>query len=273
MKRLLGLGFLMALGGLLILRLNVHPVREAYWLIGNTSSLGFVMARLSTSDTGLLRGQITTRVLLVDPGQIPLEHRAQGLSLPVPQGLSTPTDTLIPNQDGWELRIGGTALAGRLHLRQAEGCGQAAGTLNGFLGYDKDVRRVDGLGTLVHTRATGTVDNRALYVFGTRFSAGIDPLSDCPVWWHDAQGSGQGELLPLPGSDRFSLTLGGHQLQVEAHEGVVLQSFLHVLAFERWAAAIAGFPEPYLYARRALVHVEGETLVGVLLQRGSRPLW
>lgn len=272
MKRLLGLGFLIALLGFLVLRLSVHPVRDAYWIIGNTSSLGFVIARLSTSNTGLLQDQITTRLLLLDPGQIPLEHRAQGLSLPVAQGLSTPTDTLLPTKDGWELRIGGSALAGRIHLRQTEGCGQAAGNLDGFLGYDKDIRRVDGLGTLVHTQAMGNVSNRALYVFGTRFSAGIDPLSDCPAWWHDAQGAGQGDAPSLPGNDTFQVTLGGHTLQVEVLEGVVLQSFLHVLPMERWAATIAGFPEPYLYARRALVHVEGETLVGVLLQRGRR-LW
>ena len=96
---------------------SVEPLRDAWWMVGTTSSLGAIIARLSTSDAGLLKEQVTTRLLLMEPGAEPMEHRAVGLRLPEVATLATPTDQLSSDDDGWTLRIsGGETEIGRAHV-------------------------------------------------------------------------------------------------------------------------------------------------------------
>lgn len=257
------------------------PEREGWWIIGTTSSLGALVARLSQADSGLLKNQVTTRILLVEPGTEPVEHRAQGLQLPEEALPVTATDRLSVTKEGWNLVVGGgSTVSARIQVMPHAGCGafaggQGAGRLSGVLRYgnlegEGDVRRVQGWGVVVHTRANGRIRNRALYLLDAGFSAGIDPLADCPGWWRAENGnSWSGEPPEIPSGERFEIQLGGKWFQVRVGREQILDAFGHLLGFERFFSSVIGLPPPVLGVQRAIATVDGEAHAAVLLVRAE----
>lgn len=257
------------------------PTREGWWVIGTTSSLGAFVGRLSYGDSGILRNQVTTRLLLMEPGTEPLEHRAQGLRRE--EGLlpGTVADHLEQDREGWNFSVsGGSAVSARLQVGLQAPCGevpggQGAGRLSGMLRYgnlegEGDVRRVQGWGVVVHTRARGRVHGRALYVLDAGFAAGLDPLADCPGWWRNREGqSWSGTSPEVPGGERFELKLGEKWMQVRVGRMQSMDAFGHLLPVERYFSTLIGLPPPILGVRRAIVTVDGEAHAGVLLFRGE----
>jgi hypothetical protein len=282
-KRLFGwivAGFFLGVLALRLMTWNA-PAREGWWIVGTTSSLGALVVRLSSSDSGLLRNQITTRMLLLEPGIEPLEHRAQGLQQPELPFLSTDMDHLSVDKEGWNLSVsGGSSVSARVQVLRQAPCGdqpggKGAGRLSGVLRYgnlegEGDVRRVQGWGVVVHTHARGRVHNRALYVLDAGFSAGVDPLADCPAWWNSADGTvWSGEPPDVPGGEHFELQLGGKWLQVRVGRVSTLDAFGHLLSMERVVSSLAGLPPPILGIRRAIASVDGQAHAAILLERGE----
>jgi hypothetical protein len=248
------------LGALAAVRTFVQPTRDAWALIGADADGAIVYARLSVSDTGLLDQQLTTRFLLLPVVGDAVEHRAtHGPAAPDGPGFAAGTDSLLPTPGGWELRIGGDGLGSRVQVADAApGCPPTPGTMTGFVEDEVDGRLLTGPGIVVHTHARGHVDDTALYVLGNHFTAGIDPLADCPAWARIGTDSWTGEPAPFTIAPGVVIAMGPWTVTVRGVASPVDQdAWAHILPPERWLAWLAGQQAPHVEARRVLLHVEG----------------
>ncbi len=254
--------------GLLRLGLRNQPVREAEWLIGSTASLGLVMARISSAESGLLRTQLSTRLLLLEPNLIPLEYRSWGLPV---AAFQTGREGWVEEADRSRLVIqSGESLNGRLELAGTER--QRPLRMEGVLRFGElagsgDLRRISGWGLRTRTLARGAVHNRALYVVGANFALGVDPLAEPEAWWWRDGERWTGKAPPLPDGAPFAVSVGGVELQVRAPTAVELDTMPQLLTGERWASTLAGFPPPVHAVHRVVATFDGGAVVGLLLDR------
>ena len=259
---------LLLLLGLLRLGLRDQPVREAEWLIGSTATLGLVMARISSAESGLLRAQVSTRLLLLEPTLIPLEYRSWGLPV---APLQTGREGWVEEADRCRLVIqSGESLNGRLELAGTEH--RRPLRMEGVLRFGElegmgDLRRISGWGFRTKTIARGAVHNRALYVVGANFALGVDPLAEPEAWWWRNGESWTGKAPPLPDGAPFTVSVGGIELQVRAPTTVELDTMPQLLTGERWASSLLGFPPPVHEVHRVMASFDGGVVVGLLLDR------
>ncbi len=256
-----------------------YPVRESWWLVG-TSGLSGVVARLTRSDGGLLKEQIDTRLLLLEPDLQPLEWHAWHVPLregaPI-EGLASPVSHLRPvdlQADGprWELKLEGDGFQARLQLRSAPGCPGTAGALDGYVRDYQDVRPLHGTGAILRTSIRGRHRSRALYLFSDRRALVLDPAADCPAWGSGPEGAWSGGAVPVPEGDSFTLSVAGQEIRVRAGRPPLLREDGHLLLPERWIAALAGYPIPWQTVQRVTAWIDGEAAPGLLLTRSYGPL-
>lgn len=259
--------FALVLLGLLRLALKEQPRREAEWIIGTTSSLGVFFARISRSDSGLLRNQLSTRILLLEPDFQPLEYRGWGLAV---APMSTPSEALVEEQGRTRLLLqAGESLNGRLELAGTER--QKPLRMEGMLRFGGleggALQRLSGWAVRSHTVAKGSVKNRALYLVGASFALAVDPLSQPEAWWWREGQRWEGAAPPLPEGPRFTVQVGGIELRLRSPYSQTLDTMPQLLPPERWAATLAGFPPPQHTVSRVVASWEGGSLVGLLLDR------
>jgi hypothetical protein len=267
-KLLVALGLIgLAWGALAFLIPQIAPYRTARWLVASTSSLGALFARIARSDSGLLKNQLTTRLLLLEPWMVSLQHRAQGLALS--DDYQAINEFFLQEDHRYDFKIDGDGLQARLQLFTDAPCAPAA-PLQGFIRFSTDIRDLSGWGVVVETQVTGRVENQALYVLDRELTVAIDPLSvQCPAYYQWKETFWQGEAPMIPKGERFSVELGDLRLTVQVLAGEVLESFPHLLAPERLISQLLRFPPPTLGMARASVRVEGTSgdHSGVLLTR------
>ncbi len=254
--------------GLLRLGLRNEPLREAEWLIGSTASLGLVMARISSAQSGLLREQLSTRLLLLEPNLIPMEYRSWGLPIAPYQ---TGREGWVEEADRCRLLVqSGESLNGRLELAGTER--QRPLRMEGVLRFGElegmgDLRRISGWGLRTKTIARGAVHNRALYVVGANFALGVDPLAQPEAWWWRDGERWEGSAPPLPEGAPLTVTVGGIVLQVRVPTTVELDTMPQLLTGERWVSSLLGFPPPVHDVHRVVATFDGGAVVGLLLDR------
>jgi hypothetical protein len=262
---LLGLLLLASILGAWHLR---APRRTTHLLVGSNPDLGVVFARLGTGNTGLLRAQAVTRVVVLTPGAAPIEHRAVHPEAEVgPAGIVAGPDRLVATADGWELRVAGEGLNARLLVggRSEGGCPPPSGALGGMVQDPAEGRLFDGTGLVTRTTVTGNTADNALYVAGPGFAAGIDPQAECPTWvragaraWSDAR------AIAFRGARGESLRLGDWTLVLRGLDApVTLDAHAHALPLERALSALVGFPSPRPALHRVTVEVSGPGVDGV----------
>jgi hypothetical protein len=114
--------------------------------------------------------------------------------------------------------------------------------------------------------ARGEVENRAIYVLGPSFSAGVDPISDCPAWVVAGSEQWTGQAIALaedPEAPAGALQLGAWTLRVRRLDDALrIESFTQILPLERWMARLMGVREPVTRLQRATVRVEGPGIAG-----------
>jgi hypothetical protein len=268
-----------ALAGLVALVVGVRhlaaPTRDSIFLVGADTDLSVVYARYSVANTSLVDQQLTTRMVLLSTRSGVLEHRAMtGPAAIGPDGVAAGTDGLVATRDGWEARIGGDALAARITaVGAARGCPPVAGDMAGMVEARSDGAILHGAAVVAGTHAVGVVSDSALYVVSQDFSAGIDPISDCPAWVRTAGDTWTGDAPTLDATAGTDVMLGGWKLHLKwLSPETTLDAFAHLLPPERWAARLFGMPAPHVGVRRAVVRVEGPGVAGaragVVLTRG-----
>jgi hypothetical protein len=244
------------------------PRRGTHLLVGSNPDLGVVFARLGTGNTGLLRTQAVTRVVVMTPGAAPIEHRAVHPEAQVgPAGIVAGSDRLVATADGWELRVAGEGLNARLLVggQRDGGCPPPSGALGGMVQDPAEGRLFDGTGLVSRTERTGNTGDNALYVVGAGFAAGIDPQATCPTWvragertWSDAR------AVAFHGERGESMRLGDWTLVLRGLDAPVsLDAHAHALPLERAIAALIGFPSPRAALHRVTVEVHGPGVDGV----------
>ena len=253
------------------------PEREAWSLISVSSDMSVLYARMSTASTGLLDHQVTSRLAALPIHSYTIEHRA--VLGPIADetdrtnGISSGADLLRWRVDRWQLRMGGDDVQVRAELKPApiRSCPPSLGTVSGVLGVGdggatSGAMLLDGTAAVVHTLARGDVENRAIYVLGPTFSAGVDPLSDCPAWVVSGAEQWTGQAIALaddPDAPAGALQLGAWTLRVRRLDDALrIESFGQILPFERWMARLAGVREPVMRLQRATVRVEGPGIAG-----------
>lgn len=266
---------LLALVGVRIALVVAPPAREAWALIGVSVDRSVLYVRLSTSSTGFYDHQVTTRLAALPTQSFAIEHRAMlGPAEGTVNGIAAGSDDLTWASGVWHLHVGGDNVQVRATLHDAPGgpegpggCPPMAGSLAGVLGVgdggdSSGALVLDGKAVVVHTVARGVVRNRALYVLGTDFAAGVDPLADCPAWVRAGAASWSGDAPTVP-QDGGELRLGDWILTVHREDDALrMETFGHLLGFERWAAALVGWPEPVQILQRATVTVNGPGVSG-----------
>lgn len=266
---------LLALVGVRIALVVAPPEREAWALIGVSVDRSILYARLSTSSTGFYDHQVTTRLAALPTQSFAVEHRAMlGPAEGTVNGIAAGSDDLTWAAGVWHLHVGGDDVQVRATLRMEDepegpgGCPPTAGALAGVLGVgdggdSSGAMVLDGKAVVVHTLARGVVRNRALYVLGPDFAAGIDPLADCPAWVRAGAASWSGDGAIVPEADVGEVRLGEWTLTVHREgDALRMETFGHLLGFERWAAAIVGWPEPIQILQRTTVTVDGPGVSG-----------
>lgn len=248
------------------------PTREARVLVGANPDLTVVYARLSVANTGLLDGQLVTRVAVLPPDGSPIEHRAVQVNGTIgPAGVWGGTDRLETTADGWELRLGGEGLNARLSVRaqpssprDAAACPPAVGALGGMVQDGAEGALFDGNGVVTRTRARGSGAPDALYVIGPGFAAAIDPLDEaCPAWVRAGERTWSGAPPTWAAERGASFALGDWTLRLRGlGEALTLDAHAHAFAAERWVAFLVGFPSPRPALRRAVVVVDGPGATG-----------
>ena len=263
------------------------PEREAWSLISVSRDMSVVYARMSTASTGLLDHQVTSRLAALPIHSYAVEHRAVlgpidgGQSLQ--NGIASGADSLRWRVDRWALRMGGDDVQVRAELKPGpiQSCPPSLGSVSGVLGVGDSgsasgAMLLDGTAAVIHTIARGNVENRAIYVLGPGFSAGVDPLADCRAWVVAGADQWTGEAVALaddPDAPAGSLQLGAWTLRVRRLDDALrMESFGQVLPFERWMARLAGVREPVMRLQRATVRVEGPGIsgprAGLVIDRG-----
>lgn len=269
---------LLALVGVRIALLVAPLEREAWALIGVSVDRSILYARLSTSSTGFYDHQVTTRLAALPTQSFAVEHRAMlGPAEGTVNGIAAGSDDLTWAAGVWHLHVGGDNVQVRAMLHAEDvpespeapgGCPPTAGSLAGVLGVgdggdSSGALVLDGKAVVVHTLARGVVRNRALYVLGPDFAAGIDPLADCPAWVRAGAASWSGDAPTVPEPDGGEVRLGDWMLTVHREDDALrMETFGHLLGFERWAAAIVGWPEPIQILQRTTVTVHGPGVSG-----------
>ena len=277
------------------------PQREAWVLVGVTVDTSALYARLSSGSTGFYDRQVTSRLAALPAHGFPVEHRAMmGPANPSSTGISGSTDSLTLAGSTWHLKVSGDDVQVRASVKGAGGtggggdggpgggdggegpCPPALGSLRGVLGVGDGAENsgafvLDGTAMVFRTTARGVVHDRALYVLGRRFSAGVDPLADCPAWVTSGESTWTGEAPGLPSDEEIDVALGEWRLHVRRISGPLkLDSYGHLLPFEQWAARLVGWPEPHQSLQRVTVSVEGPDAgsttesPGLILDRGVR---
>jgi hypothetical protein len=253
------LGALLAAGSAAVWRF-AQPTRDAWMLVGADADGAIAYVRLSVADTGFLDRQLTTRFALLPPSGNPVEHRAMNGPADLgPDGVAAGPDALVPTGTGWELRIGGEGLGARVQLHgAAAACPPVPGAMVGMVEDRSDGRLLSGPGIVLRTHASGHVEDAALYVLGEGFSAGIDPLSDCPAWVRAGDRTWTGDATATLADGDALLQLGSWTLGIRpAGTSVDQDAWAHALPAERWLARLFGNPSPHVMAKRVLVRVDG----------------
>ena len=254
--QVLGIFFVLWLATFMALP-RLAPTRHARWLVATTSTLGALVARVSASDSGLLKNQLTTRLLLLEPGMVPLEQRAQGLQI---GEFSTSVDHILPTKDGWDTRIGGDGLNARLVMRQDMADTKPyARNIEGFIRFSADIRRTTGWGIVVDSTTTGRVQSSALYVLDASLTLVVDPVLDASkAWYRTSEQGWVGEPVPVVVGREFRV--GDLTVLVKLLEGQTLESFGHLLSLERGMAWMVGVSEPRLTIFRASARINQEAV-------------
>ena len=259
------------------------PVREAWTLIAVNVDMSVLWARMSTSSTGFYDHQVTTRLAALPTRSFPVEHRAMlGPAVGTVNGIAAGGDDLTWALGIWHLHVGGDDVQVRATLPETTpaACPPTPGELSGVLGVgdggdQSGALVLDGSAVVVHTLARGVIRDRALYVLGPGFSAGIDPLADCPAWVRAGERSWSGEPPEVQDGVGAPIHLGEWTLQVHLEDDPLrMEAFGQLQPIERWAAAAVGWPEPVQTLERAIVTVEGPGVsgprAGLLLQRSVK---
>ena len=261
------------------------PVREAWVLIGVGIDTDVFFARLSVASTGFYDGQLTTRLFYLPQEGESAEHRAMYAPTTLgPDGVAAGPDALTRGPEGdWLLRVGGDGVLAWAQVIGGGGeCGGAVGELTGTLGltpaenagtYQGGVL-LRGPAVVVHTRAAGRVEDRALYVLGNEVAIGIDPLADCPAW-AVVQGERWVGVAPtLAPGPAGQIQVGPWLVSYRATRvGAGADGHGHLLTVERWLADAVGWPSPTLEIQRVSARVIGPGIdtprTGVLLVRDT----
>lgn len=265
MKRLVGAALVVVAVGYVAVRMGVTPRADAWSVVAADADGALFWTWLSVANTGLLDDQLTTRVLLLPAGPGVIEHRAQwGPAVLDATGVASGADSLRDDGAAWQLKVGGEGLGARAEIRgAAPGCPPTVGELRGVVEDRTDGRLLTGPGLVVRTRVEGHAEGAALYVLGSGFSAGIEPLSDCAAWVRargpdGAERTWTGAASDFPVARGTVLTLGDWTLTFRsAGDAVTQDGWAHALAAERLVARLFGFRPPVAEARRAVVRVEG----------------
>lgn len=259
-RALLGAGVAVLVAGALAARLLVVPRVEAWTLVGADADGAIVWTELAVANTGLLRDQLTTRLLVLPGAASAIEHRAQWGSATVGDGgiVATP-DQLAATPEGWELRVGGGGLAARIRASgAAAGCPPTPGELGGMVEDRIEGRLVTGPGLVMRTRTEGHAVGTAVYVVADGFAAAVDPFAACPAWVRGGDEAWTGDAAPFDLARVSALTLGAWTFTFRsAGDAVVHDGWAHALGVERAAAALLGYAPPVTEARRVVVRVEG----------------
>lgn len=261
------------------------PVREAWWLINVGVDTDVFLARLSVGSTGFYAGQLTTRLFWLPQEGDAAEHRAMyAPTTPTVDGVAAGPDALLRDAEGnWELRVGGDGVLGWAQVvGTGRDCGAGAGELTGTLGLTPAENAgtyeggalLQGPAVVVHTRARGRVEGRALYVLGNGVSVGIDPLADCPAWAVIGGERWVGEAPALPVGPQGQVQVGPWVVSYRATRvGANADAHGHLLTAERWLADAVGWPAPTLEVLRVSARVTGPGVdtprTGVLLVRDT----
>jgi hypothetical protein len=256
---LLGSLLLVAVGYTAV-RVGVRPRSEAWSIVGVDADGALLWTWLSVGNTGLLDGQLTTRLLLLPAGPGVIEHRASWGPAPLgDEGVRGGADALVAVPDGWELRVGGDGLGARVVARGARpGCPPEIGEMAGVVEDRVDGRLLSGSAIVTRTRTDGEVEGSALYVLGEGFAAAIEPLSDCPAWVRAGERTWTGDASTFPIERNTSLVLGDWTLSFRsAGDAVVQDGWGHTIAAERLVARAFGFRPPRTEVRRAVMRIEG----------------
>ena len=259
------------------------PSREAWSLLSIGPDQAVLLARLSVSDSGFYRDQLTTRVYLLRPDGGVFEHRAMYAPTKIREdGVASGLDSLEATAEGWELRVAGDGAQARAVLRGARpGCPGEAGELQGVMGTsvegeggDFGGERLEGRAVVIRTRAEGHVRGKALYVLGPDVVIVVEPLAVGCTAWGVVGGESWAGVAPVVEGAQGSLTVGPWQLELRpTATRVDSGAWPHLLGPERWLAAAVGQPEPTLRVQRLVVEVQraGARLrsSAILLVRGE----
>ncbi len=263
------------------------PTREAWTLIAITVDTSGLYARLSAASTGFYNHQITSRLVALPAAGFAIEHRAMLGPSPVSgDGIAGGADSLTRTDGVWHLRIAGNDVQARAIVTPrvpsapASDCAPAPGALTGVLGSGDGTEAsgalvLDGTAVVVHTLARGVVNDRALYVLGPQFAAGIDPLADCPAWVVSATKRWTGAAPEIGPGSEADVDLGDWHLHVRRlDDALKMDSYEQLLPIEHLAARIVGWPEPHQELQRVLVRVSGpgftNPVPGLILDRTTR---
>lgn len=255
----------------------VPPEREALNLVSVGSDTSALWARWSVGDTGFYRDQLTVRLGFVPQDGRTLVHRGMhGPQVLADRGVDAGADRLWRGDGAWEAAIGTPELQLRARIEgAAPACPPAVGALRGNLQAGPEGALLTGPAVLTRTVARGPVYDDALYVLGPGFAAGVDPLSDCPAWVVAGDLAWTGAAPALPEERRGEVRLGDWTLRVmNVGDPLLLETDTHLLPFERWAAAVAGWSFPVQRLWRVAVRVDGPggegPRTGLRLDRGVR---
>ncbi|MDP2307860.1 MAG: hypothetical protein Q8P18_17675 [Pseudomonadota bacterium] len=245
------------------MRVGVTPRSEAWSIVGVDADGALFWTWLSVGNTGLLDGQLTTRLLLLPAGPGIIEHRASwGPTTLGDDGVRGGADSLVAVNGGWELRVGGEGLGARVVARGARpGCPPEIGEMAGVVEDRVDGRLLSGPAIVTRTRMDGEVEGSALYVLGEGFAAAIEPQSDCSAWVRAGERVWTGDAADFAVARKTALVMGDWTLTFRSSgEAVVQDGWGHTLAAERLLARAFGFRPPRTEARRAVMRVEGPGL-------------
>lgn len=261
------------------------PTREAWTVVGIANDMSVLYARLSTSNTGLLGRQVTSRVAALQVHGFAIEHRAVlGPAVPLgdrhERGIASGSDALQAEDGRWRLQIAGDDVQVRAKVVSPDAgtCPPPIGAMSGVLGVGdggsaSTAMVLGGNAAIVHTVARGNVEGTATYVLGPGFAAGIDPLADCPAWVVTRTAQWSGEATTIDDAADPTYRLGDWTLTVRRLEDAVrMEAFGHTLWVERLLARAMGVREPVVRVQRASVRVDGPGEAGprpgVRIERG-----
>lgn len=260
MRAALLVSLALVVAGYTAVRAGVTPRSEAWSIVGADADGALLWTWLSVGNTGLLDGQLTTRLLLLPAGPGIIEHRASWGPAPLgDDGVRGGADALVAVPDGWELRVGGDGLGARVAARGARpGCPPEIGEMAGVVEDRTDGRLLSGSAIVTRTRMDGEIEGSALYVLGEHFAAAIEPLSECSAWVRAGERTWTGDASSFPLRRDTALVLGEWTLTFRsAGDAVVQDGWGHTLAAERLVARAFGFRPPRTEVRRAVMRIEG----------------